>query len=318
MIGKNQQDGRETRPPEPGANGTATAADPGREIPNPLVSIIVPTRNRGPFLERCLESILHQSYRNLECLVMDGASNDDSVSILERLSRQDPRLRFRSEPDRGEVEATNKGLHLARGDIVGIQASDDFYTPDAVESAVDFLCRHPKYIGVAGDAWFVDPQGTPLGRGMITYRGRMNRQTLRRLLIVRYKTSFLNHGTFLGWRQRLQQHGAFNPEFSVTPDLEFYTRVLAAGEEIGCLPRVQVHYTIHPEMGAVQHWRKVDEQLRRIHDRHGLRWHHHLLRLTVGRGISYLSNPLRTPLVPGLRREMREWWRRRVASRRPG
>jgi len=290
----------------------------GRETTDPLVSIIVPTMNRGPFLERCLKSILQQSHRNLECLVMDGASKDNSLSILERLAQQDPRLRFRSEPDHGEVEATNKGLQLARGDLVGIQASDDFYTPDALESAVDFLRRHPNYIGVAGDAWFVDPQGNPLGRGMITYRGPMNRQTLRRLLILRYKTSFLNHGTFLGWRQRLQPYGGFNPEFSVTPDLEFYTRLLAAGEEIACLPRVQVHYTIHPEMGAVQHWRKVEAQLRRIHDRHGLRWHHHLLRLTVGRLLSYLSNPLRTPLIPGLRRELRDWWCRRVTGRRTG
>jgi hypothetical protein len=71
-------------------------------------------------------------------------------------------------------------------------------------------------------------------------------------------------------------------------------------------------------MGAVQHWRKVEAQLRRIHDRHGLRWHHHLLRLTVGRLSSYLSNPLRTPLVPGLRRELRDWWCRRVTGRRTG
>ena len=249
---------------------------------------------------------------------MDGASRDHSIEILERLAREDPRLRFVSEPDHGEVEAANKGLDLARGDIVGIQGSDDYYVPDAVQTAVDFLQRHPHFIGVAGDAAFVDPQGRSLGRGMITYRGRMTRHTLRRLLILRYKMSFLNHGTFFAWRLRLLEHGRLDPEFSVTPDLDFYSRLLAAGEEIGCLPRVQAHYTIHPDMGAVQYWPKVDAQLRRIHDRYGLRWHHHLLRVTIGRLVSYLANPMRTPLLPGLARESREWWRRRTSGRRAG
>ncbi len=284
----------------------------------PLVSIVVPTFNRGPFLDRCLQSVLGQSYRNLECVVMDGASQDDSLAILERFARQDPRLRFVSEPDKGEVDATNKGLDLARGDIVGIQASDDYYVPNAVASAVRFLIGHTEYVGVAGDALFVDPDGRPLGRGMITYRGRMARDTLRRLLILRYKTSFLNHGTFFGWRRRLLAHGRFDPSFSVTPDLDYYSRLLAAGEQIGCLPRVQVHYTIHPEMGAVRHWPKVDAQLRRIHDRYGLRWYHHLLRVSIGRLVSYLVNPLRTPFIPGVAREVKEWWRRRIAGRRIG
>jgi hypothetical protein len=71
-------------------------------------------------------------------------------------------------------------------------------------------------------------------------------------------------------------------------------------------------------MGAVQYWPKVDAQLRRIHDRYGLRWHHHLLRVTIGRLVSYLDNPMRTPLLPGLARESREWWRRRTSARRTG
>jgi glycosyltransferase involved in cell wall biosynthesis len=282
----------------------------------PLVSIVVPTYNRGEFLERCLRSILSQTYRRIECLVIDGASRDNSLEILERLARQDSRLRFLSEPDHGEVEAANKGLDLARGEIVGIQGSDDYYVPDAVEAAVAFLTRHPRYVGVAGDAWFVDPQGHPLGRGMITYRGRMARESIRRLLILRYKMSFLYHGSFFGWRLRLLRHGRLDPAFSVTPDLDFYARLLAAGEEIGCLPRVQAHYTIHPAMGAVQHWAKVDAQLRQIHDRYGLRWYHHLLRVSLGRLASYVSNPLRTPFWPGVTREAKEWWRRRTSGRR--
>ena len=63
---------------------------------------------------------------------MDAASTDGSVDILRRLAGEDPRLKFISEPDKGEADATNKGMSLVTGEIMGVQASDDFYVADAV------------------------------------------------------------------------------------------------------------------------------------------------------------------------------------------
>jgi glycosyltransferase involved in cell wall biosynthesis len=285
----------------------------------PLVSMIVPTFNRGRYLERCVRSILDQTYRRLECLVMDGGSKDDSVAILERLAAGDSRLRFISEPDQGEVYATNKGLGLVKGQIVGVQASDDYFCArDAVERSVEFLLAHPEYIGVGADQLFVDPAGKSLGRGAITYRGGLSPERLKRILIFRYVASPVVHGTFLGWRERLARHGKFDPEFSVCCDTEFYFRVIAGGERIGYLPRVHTCYTVHPEMGARKHYHKVRAQLNRLYARHGLRWHHHLLRLTVGRAASYLANPMRSPLFQGLVRETLEFWTMRVRKRAGG
>lgn len=270
----------------------------------PLVSVIIPTFNRGPFLERCVRSVLDQTYPRLECLVMDGASKDDSVAILTRLAAADPRLRFVSEPDRGEVDAVNKGLDLVRGDLVGIQASDDFYVPDALEHAVRFLCAHPEFIGVAGDARYVDAQGNDLGRGVVTYRGEMSKATIRHVLRVRFKSCMVCHGSFFGWRERLRRHGKFDPEFSFTPDWEYYLRLLAADESIGCLPRVQYKYTIHEGMGAAVHSRKAEDQRRVFHQRHGMTAVDEFYRATLGRACSYFANPYRSPLISGLAREL--------------
>jgi glycosyltransferase involved in cell wall biosynthesis len=275
--------------------------------PQPLVSIIVPTFNRAHFLERCLRSILDQSYRNLECLVMDGGSTDGSIDILKKLAVVDSRLRFISEKDNGEVFAVNRGLDLIQGEIYGIQASDDYYVPDAVEQAVRFLLQHPEFAGVGGDALFVDGDGKPLNRGMITYRGPMADLYIRRILILRYEMSPLPHGSFIGWRKRVMSEGKFDPAFSAVSDLEFYLRLLARGERIGCLPRVQLYYTIHADMGAVKYRRKVLQQLRLIYDRYQLRWYHQFLRLTFGRFASYFGNPYRTRFVPGVAQELRQW-----------
>ena len=281
----------------------------------PLVSIIVPTLNRELFLERCIRSILDQTYRNIECVVVDGASKDSSLTILSRLAETDSRLRFISEPDEGEVYAVNKGLDLATGDVVGVLNSDDYYVPDAVESSVDFLLAHPEYIGVSGDARYVDKHGQPLNRGVITYRGEMSKRRVKRIIILRYKSTPVCHGSFFGWRLKLRRHGQLDPVFSVMPDLEFYLRLLDAGERIGCLPRVQYNFTIHPGMGALRHAAKVEQQRALVHQRFGLRWYDNLLWMTVGRVASYVSNPYRAAFWDGVKWELEMWYARTLGRR---
>ena len=279
----------------------------------PLVSIVVPTYNRGRFLERCVRSILGQTYQKLECIVVDGASKDNSLDILRRLAAADHRLRFISEPDEGEVFAVNRGFDMAKGEIIGQQASDDFYVPDAVEAAVGFLLQHPEHIGVAGDGVYVDETGQELGRGVVTYRGEMSRRTIKRILRVRWKANAVCHGSFFGWRERVLRIGKLDPAFSVIPDWEFYLRLLAAGETIGCLPKIQYKFTIHSDMGAAKYFDKVEAQRAVLHRKYGMNWYDELFRHTVGRAISYLANPYRTPLTAGLKRELKE-----ALARRPG
>ena len=242
------------------------SAPPSNDFKNkkePLVSVVLASYNRGKFLEKCLRSILDQSYRNIECIVVDGASKDDSIEILKRVAATDSRLKWISEPDEGEVFAMNKGIDLARGDIIGFQASDDYYTPGAIETSVDFLLKNERLIGVSGDALFVDADGNYLGRGKPTYRGRMAKDTIRKLL-VNFHYSPWNHGAFFGWRERIAKYGKLDPNFAVTSDYELYLRLLENGEEIGCLPRVQVHYTLHEDMGAVKYYNKVIAQQEKI------------------------------------------------------
>jgi glycosyltransferase involved in cell wall biosynthesis len=274
---------------------------------DPLVSIIVATFNRGNFLERCIRSILDQSYQNVECIVVDGASKDDSVSILQRLSAQDSRIRFISEPDGGEVYAVNKGLDMARGQIVGFQASDDFYTPDAVRNSVSFLLQNPSCIGVSGDALYVNEKGEKLGMGVTTYRGTMSRETIKKLIVLRYRACPVLHGSFFGWRERLLRYGKLDPSFSVTPDWEFYLRLLQNGEEIGYIPQVHYMYTAHPDMGAVKYWSKVEAQRKRLYEVHQVNLFYQALRSTLGRLVSYTANPYRTPFLQGVLREIRLW-----------
>jgi glycosyltransferase involved in cell wall biosynthesis len=124
---------------------------------HPLVSIITPSYNQAHFLEATLRSVLEQDYPDIEYLVIDGASTDGSLEIIQRYAH---RLTWWvSEKDSGQSEAINKGLHRARGEIVGWLNSDDVYLPGAVTAAVIAFRSHPEAAVVYGDALAIDGDG---------------------------------------------------------------------------------------------------------------------------------------------------------------
>jgi len=123
----------------------------------PLVSIVTPSYNQGRFLEATLHSVLEQGYPNIEYLVVDGASTDNSVEIIRKYA--DKITWWVSEKDSGQSEAVNKGLRRARGEIVGWLNSDDVYQPGAIAAAVTAFRSHPEAGVVYGDALAIDADG---------------------------------------------------------------------------------------------------------------------------------------------------------------
>ncbi|NTW01444.1 MAG: glycosyltransferase, partial [Oscillochloris sp.] len=96
----------------------------------PLVSVVTPSYNQGRYLRATIESVLGQSYPNLEYIVIDGGSSDESLNVL-RTYADEPRMRWLSAPDRGQSDAINKGWARSRGHILAWLNSDDTYLPGA-------------------------------------------------------------------------------------------------------------------------------------------------------------------------------------------
>jgi glycosyltransferase involved in cell wall biosynthesis len=127
----------------------------------PLVSIVTPSYNQGQFIRRTVESVLAQTYPNIEYIIVDGASTDETLDILRSYG---DRIRWISEPDSGQTEAINKGLQLVQGEIVGYLNSDDVLLPHAIETVVDHFRAHPECHLVYGEADYIDENDQVTGR----------------------------------------------------------------------------------------------------------------------------------------------------------
>lgn len=104
------------------------------------VSIITVCYNSAATIRRTIESVLGQTYQNIEYIIVDGASKDATLSIIEEYrDALGPQFRLVSEPDQGIYDAMNKGIRMAEGTLIGILNSDDFYEPMAVEHMVNAM-----------------------------------------------------------------------------------------------------------------------------------------------------------------------------------
>ncbi|HVO67352.1 MAG TPA: glycosyltransferase, partial [Syntrophales bacterium] len=105
---------------------------------NPEVLIVTPSFNRAALIEATIESVLKQTYKNMEYIVVDGGSTDGTLEILEKY-RKEGKLKYISEPDNGMYDAINKGFRMASGEILAYLNSDDIYFPWTISTAVDAL-----------------------------------------------------------------------------------------------------------------------------------------------------------------------------------
>ncbi len=112
----------------------------------PLISIITPCLNRAQFIREAIQSVMDQSYPDVEHIVVDAVSTDGTLEIL----REYPHLRVISEPDNGMYDAINKGIRVAKGEIIGLLNTDDLYAPGCFGTVAEAFSKAPDDLAVVG------------------------------------------------------------------------------------------------------------------------------------------------------------------------
>jgi glycosyltransferase involved in cell wall biosynthesis len=224
---------------------------------SPTVSIVTPSFNQAKYLEATLQSVIDQTYTNIEYIVVDGGSEDGSLSILDRYQAHLAALI--SEPDLGQADAINKGFGLATGDVLAWLNSDDTYEPRAVESAVRYLTQNPETGMVYGNAHYIDEDGNRIARypaAQTDYRGlRRGVNTIpQQAMFFRSKL----------WRMV----GPLDPSFFYAMDYDLWVRI-AAVTPIAFLPDYWANFRLHDESKSLTAARRCWPEMMRVHFRDG-------------------------------------------------
>ena len=175
-------------------------------------SIITPSYNQGPFIEQTILSVVNQPSIEKEHIVVDGGSNDETVSVLKKY----PHLKWTSEKDKGQADALSKGLKLVTGDIVGWLNSDDYYE-DSIFESVARQFEDPETMWVIGNLSFVYE-----GAQQEVVADTSPQVTYQRLLhnpdIVRQQPTFFR-------REFLLRAGGWNPDYFMIMDYDLWLRL---------------------------------------------------------------------------------------------
>ena len=185
----------------------------------PLVSIVTPSFNQGRFIKRTIESVFAQSYPNIEYVVIDGGSTDETLDVLKSYGDV---LNWVSEPDNGQTDAINKGFRRTSGSIRAYLNSDDVLLPEAVATVVNYFEQHPNCDVVYGRANYIDIED------QITGQYNTADYSFERLMI---DCCICQPATF--WRTSLADSiGPFNDQLNYVMDYEYWLRAAHSGAGI--------------------------------------------------------------------------------------
>lgn len=178
------------------------------------VSIITVCFNSEKTISKTIESVLNQSYENIEYIIIDGASTDGTLAIVNQYRDSfKERLKVISEPDEGIYYAMNKGIELASGEIIGIINSDDRYEIDAVERVVDAYEEEgePDYAVIFGNLRSWSENGELVGESQSRLEGMSEKMT------IAHPSTFVSRSTY-------REFGAFNTKYVSVADYDLIWR----------------------------------------------------------------------------------------------
>ena len=183
------------------------------------VSIITATYNSANTLEMCMDSVLNQSYNNIEYLIIDGNSTDDTKALIKAKSEKNPNIKWTSEPDKGIYDALNKGIAAASGDIIGFVHSDDFLANSSVIEMIVTNFDANDADGVYGDLHYVSVTDTSK-----VVRNWKSQVFLPKLL---HRGWMPAHPTLFLKQEVYKSFGNFDLGYRIAADYDFILRIFS-------------------------------------------------------------------------------------------
>ncbi|MFC1837341.1 glycosyltransferase family 2 protein [Thermodesulfobacteriota bacterium] len=184
------------------------------------VSIIIPTYNRARSLGKAVDSVLAQSYRDFELIVVDDGSDDDTADLLRK---QYPEVVYIGQENRGPAAARNSGIEMARYDLLAFLDSDDWFAENKLAVQIKAMERNPSYnISHTNEIWYRN--------GRVLNQKRKHKKNSGNIFSQSLELCAVSMSTVMTHRKVFEHYGLFDEEYPCCEDFEFWLRV-SAGEE---------------------------------------------------------------------------------------
>lgn len=218
---------------------------------HPSVSVIITCYNYGRFLKECLESVLTQTVQDVEVIVVNDGSTDETESVCQSFG---DKIQYLVQPNRGLAEALNAGIRASRGDFFYFLSADDKLFPGALEKQLKAMARNPDCAVVCGNAKLIDESGNLLGDSIIPF-------PRKKPLLKMLGSPNLHDGSLLFRRSSLEGIGAlyFDPSLGNYHIYHFKCFLLARRFRIDYLNEFLVYQRVHPN--SMSHSQNVKKMI---------------------------------------------------------
>lgn len=215
----------------------------------------MPVYNTEEYLREAIESILNQTFKNFEFLIIDDGSIDNSKNII--LSYDDPRIRFISHEQNKKLIATlNEGIEMANAPLIARMDADDISLPDRLEKQVKFMNENPEYVLLGSACEIIDKYGKTTRKSSTFY----DDETLR--LSLALSTSFA-HGSVMFRKKTALEAGGYSADAYLAEDCDFWMRLAKFGK-IANLPEYLFKYRSNPAGECAKNKECQQEVLKKI------------------------------------------------------
>mgnify|MGYP003687353709 CR=1 FL=1 len=224
-----------------------------------LVSVIMPAFNAEKYIVESINSIINQTYKEWELIIINDGSSDKTASIIKEFSTKDSRIiSLENEENKGLVYTRNRGLKEAKGTFIANLDSDDIAYPERLEKQVEFMVENPQVVLLGTACETIDSKGNQIG----IEKRAIPKEHLKSLLV--FSNYFINSSIIL--RKALVQNCFYQEDFAPAEDYQFFTQIMDNGEIVN-LPEVLVKYRIHDQNISVLKKKEQESSIKRIQEK---------------------------------------------------
>jgi glycosyltransferase involved in cell wall biosynthesis len=219
----------------------------------PRISVLIAVYNAQHYVAAAVESILQQSFRNFELLIIDDGSRDRSLKILQEYAAKDSRIQVISRENQGVPKTRNELLAMAQGEFVAVMDADDIALPNRLADEVTFLDQHPEVVCVGGAQDLIDEAG----RFLTCLQLPQTNAEIQQAALAGHGS--ICHPAAMIRRTALLEVGGYNETMDLAEDLDLWLRLGEIGE-LANLPQPVIRYRLHSTSISEQHCREQRQE----------------------------------------------------------